>query len=255
VAGKCFVIQPFDGGEYDARYRETIKPALEEAGLSVHRIDEDPSVTLIMDEVERRIRDADVVLADITESNPNVWFELGLAMASPCEVIMIRQKGTEPHPFDVRHRRIIEYQTGAASYLEQLANEIRMTGEALLETERKIERAQALTPLERGEDDLSESDIVALCVVAEDSHPGDLGIYIVEFENSMRRRGYMKLAAVISERRLSERSLIARVADPRYENEERLLLRATKHGLDWLETNFDVLELKSDHNSEDDIPF
>jgi hypothetical protein len=39
-------MQPFDGGEFDKRFDEIYKPAIEEAGFEPYRVDRDPSTTL-----------------------------------------------------------------------------------------------------------------------------------------------------------------------------------------------------------------
>ena len=61
---RCFVIQPFDNGRFDKRYRDVFGPAIEAAGLEPYRADRDPGVSIIIEEIESRIRDADVCLAD-----------------------------------------------------------------------------------------------------------------------------------------------------------------------------------------------
>jgi hypothetical protein len=43
---RCFVIQPFDKGPYDKRYKDVQVPAITDAGLEPYRVDEDPSVTV-----------------------------------------------------------------------------------------------------------------------------------------------------------------------------------------------------------------
>lgn len=52
---------------------------------------------------------ADIILADLTEHNPNVLFELGLAIAFEKKVALIRAKGT-PQIFDVDNLlRVFDY--------------------------------------------------------------------------------------------------------------------------------------------------
>jgi len=92
---KCFLIQPFDNGPYDRRCREILKPAIIEAGLEPYRVDEDPSATILIEAIEKGIREAEVCLADITTNNPNIWYEVGFAMASGRSVVMIC---AEPRP-------------------------------------------------------------------------------------------------------------------------------------------------------------
>jgi nucleoside 2-deoxyribosyltransferase len=61
----------------------------------------------IMDQVWQGIRCADVVVADVTESNANVMIEIGMAAALGKEVIVIGENATLP--FDIRHWRKITY--------------------------------------------------------------------------------------------------------------------------------------------------
>ena len=113
---KCFVIQPFDGGDrYDKRYRDMLTPAIEQAGLQAYRVDEDPSATVLIEEIERQISDSAACLAEITTDNPNVWFELGYAIAMRKVVVMVCSHERDNFPFDVQHRSIIMYSTDSTS--------------------------------------------------------------------------------------------------------------------------------------------
>ncbi|HEY2291831.1 MAG TPA: hypothetical protein VGM86_14115, partial [Thermoanaerobaculia bacterium] len=101
----CFVIQPFDKSTFDKRYRDVFKPAIEAAGLEPYRVDEDPSVSIPMEDIERGIRNSAACLAEITTDNPNVWFELGYAIALLKEVaIACSDERKTKFPFDVQHR-------------------------------------------------------------------------------------------------------------------------------------------------------
>ena len=76
----CFVIQPFDKGKFDKRFRDVFKPAIEAAELEPYRVDRDPGVSIPIEEIESSIANSAICLADITTDNPNVWFELGYAL-------------------------------------------------------------------------------------------------------------------------------------------------------------------------------
>jgi hypothetical protein len=105
----CFVIQPFDGGRFDKRFSDVFKPAIEGAGLISYRVDQDPAVSIPIDDIEKGIRGAAVCFADITLDNPNVWFELGYALASKMEICIVCSKErVEKFPFDVQHRSIFD---------------------------------------------------------------------------------------------------------------------------------------------------
>ena len=77
-----------------------------------------------------------VVLADITEDNLNVWYELGYSRALEKPVVMIScttERGAgKPYPFDVRSRKIDEYQSGGASDNEKLRAKVTTRLQAIL---------------------------------------------------------------------------------------------------------------------------
>lgn len=77
----CFVIQPFDKGAFDKRFDEILTPAIKASGLDPYRVDRDPSASIPIESIEEGIKDATLCLADVSTDNPNVWFELGYAIA------------------------------------------------------------------------------------------------------------------------------------------------------------------------------
>ena len=123
---RCFVIQPFDGGgPYDRRYEELLVPAIEHAGLEPYRVDRDPGATVLIDQIEQGIKQACVCVADISEDNPNVWFELGYAIANNRRVVLLCSHDRNgPFPFDVQHRPIVRYKTSSPSDFSSARSEI-----------------------------------------------------------------------------------------------------------------------------------
>jgi hypothetical protein len=120
----CFVIQPFDKGPYDKRYEDILKPAITDAGLEPYRVDQDPSVTIPIEDIENHIREAEICLADISTNNPNVWYEVGFAFANGKPVVLIcAEPRAEAFPFHVRHRHIISYATQSSSDFDKLKKE------------------------------------------------------------------------------------------------------------------------------------
>lgn len=111
----CFVIQPYDGGDFDNRYDDIIKPAVEACGLEAYRVDRDPYVEIAVSVIEERIREATIIVAEISVDNPNVWFELGYAMALGKLVIMLCDNTyrNEKFPFDISHRNVLTYRSGS----------------------------------------------------------------------------------------------------------------------------------------------
>jgi hypothetical protein len=106
----CFVMMPFAdpiGGYYDSIYR----PAIEKAKLKADRADSDIYGTgKIVDQIWKGITSARVLLAELTNRNANVLYELGLAHALHKPVVLVCSKANEGDvPFDLRHVRVIYY--------------------------------------------------------------------------------------------------------------------------------------------------
>ncbi len=54
----CFVIQPFDSGKFDKRYKKTFVPAITGVGLDPYRVDQDPGADVLITSIENGIRSA-----------------------------------------------------------------------------------------------------------------------------------------------------------------------------------------------------
>jgi hypothetical protein len=104
----CFVMQPF-ASPYSGYYETLFRPAIQQAGLRPVRADDEIFGSgKIMDQVWRGIRDAEVLVAELTTRNANVYYELGLAHALGKPVVLVAAEG-EGVPFDVHHIRVIYY--------------------------------------------------------------------------------------------------------------------------------------------------
>lgn len=100
---------PFGGG-FDEIYNIFLVRALEEAGFEVSRADNINNAQNILKDIVKGIAQSDLVIADITDSNPNVYYELGLAHALGKPTILLAQE-IDDVPFDLRSYRIIPYKT------------------------------------------------------------------------------------------------------------------------------------------------
>jgi hypothetical protein len=112
---RCFVAMPFrereaarSKGFFDEVLSALIVPAAREAGFEVITANRDGS-DVIQATIVNQLLDSDMVIADLTENNPNVLFELGLRIAEDKPIALIRAKGT-PAIFDVDNMlRVFEY--------------------------------------------------------------------------------------------------------------------------------------------------
>ena len=70
------------------------------ANISVSRVDRDEISSDISESIYRSIRDADLILVDLTGSNPNVLYELGVAHSMGKRVILVADS-VDSVPFDI----------------------------------------------------------------------------------------------------------------------------------------------------------
>lgn len=103
----AFVLMPF-AEEFKDVYTYLILEELERAGYAVIRADDIKSQNNIMSDVVKGIITSDLIIADLTGSNPNVYYELGIAHALDKKVILITQEINEL-PFDLRSYRVVGY--------------------------------------------------------------------------------------------------------------------------------------------------
>lgn len=96
--------------DFDALYATCVRPAAEEAGLEVIRADEEMLGGFIQRPMYERLLLAEVVVADLTFANPNVFYELGVRHAArPWATVLICAKGQE-RPVDVSPLRSTLYE-------------------------------------------------------------------------------------------------------------------------------------------------
>lgn len=103
----CFVMMPF-GSWFDRYYHEIYVDAIKDAGFDAVRADELFSSGSVIEQIWEQIQKATVLLADLTDRNANVFYELGLAHADIKPVVFTAAK-VDDVPFDLRHLRVIIY--------------------------------------------------------------------------------------------------------------------------------------------------
>jgi guanylate kinase len=106
-SGGCFVLMPFKQ-ELRPIYEDHLVKVCKALSISVTRADQIFATGPVMDQVREQVSSARYVIADLTDNNPNVFYELGICHAIGKQVVLMTQN-TEV-PFDVRHLRHIRYQ-------------------------------------------------------------------------------------------------------------------------------------------------
>ena len=104
-----FVAMPFRDGMEDV-YHYGIQSAVREAGFLCERADLSSFVGDVMHWVQNRIRTASLVVADLTDANPNVYLEVGYAWGCGIPAVLI-VNDSDALKFDVRGQRCLVYKS------------------------------------------------------------------------------------------------------------------------------------------------
>ncbi|HET7527381.1 MAG TPA: nucleoside 2-deoxyribosyltransferase [Burkholderiaceae bacterium] len=87
------------------------------------------SSSALSDQIQAAIRRAEVVVADLTGANPNVLFEVGLALGLSKPVLLLSQTPANEVPFDLRTQQVAMYRpddpTTVRRYVELWLRDVR----------------------------------------------------------------------------------------------------------------------------------
>jgi hypothetical protein len=121
----AFVLMPFDTA-FDDVYKLGIKGAVAQFDndLFAERVDEQIYREGILDRIYRQIQIADIVIADMTGQNPNVFYEVGYAHAKGKLCILLTADAADI-PFDLKHQRHIVYGRSIVTLRRELEKELK----------------------------------------------------------------------------------------------------------------------------------
>ena len=109
---RCFVIMPFD--EKLNYVYGVIKKQLSSKGFICNRVDEIGGATPIINKILTEMLRSRYIIADLTDCNPNVFYELGIAHSLRTRqaiIIITQDEDVSKSPFDIRHWSILQYDT------------------------------------------------------------------------------------------------------------------------------------------------
>jgi hypothetical protein len=109
---KAFVVMQFSS-PYNELYEDVIKKVCKEFDLNVIRADETYGPGLILADIVKQINESRLIIAEISQSNPNVFYEVGYFHALNKPTILIAEKATKL-PFDVSPFRTLFYENTIA---------------------------------------------------------------------------------------------------------------------------------------------
>ena len=246
--GRCFVMQPFDRGAFDKRYDDIFAPAIQDAGLEPYRVDRDPGVSIPIDEIESGIRRSKLCLAEITKDNPNVWFELGFAIAVPKEVVLVcSEERTSKFPFDVQHRSIINYKTESRQDFDKLRKDISQRIKAILMKEQEIDKIAKISPVAETEG-LSQHEMVALVTVMQNIFISADGVSAYRIKEDMNLVGFTDIAVSLAMKSLSQKGMITTKTETDYNGNVFSVYFVSSKGEKWLLDNQEQLVLREEPN-------
>lgn len=128
---RAFVVMQFSSEFHDV-YQDVVKEVCRDYEVNVLRADEVNGPGLIIGDIVREIGTSQLVIADITPTNPNVYFEVGYALALGKPTILLARKGT-PLPFDVAGFRVLFYEDTIGGK-KRLEDGLRRHLDAILDT-------------------------------------------------------------------------------------------------------------------------
>ena len=126
---KCLVICPFghEGSEERKRsddiFDYLIEPVAKEKGYETKRLIDEAKPGFISGELMQRLYQADIVIADITGSNPNVFYELALRHSVARPFIHISED-TDNIPFDIAQAQVVKITRDSLGGIEKTKNNL-----------------------------------------------------------------------------------------------------------------------------------
>jgi hypothetical protein len=142
LSDTCFVIGPIGdelapiGSPDRLRYEQAvetweriIEPACTEVGLNPVRADKIAKAGEITEQVFRLVKDSDIVIADVSDANPNVMYELGLRHTLAKVTVQIGEYGKLP--FDIAVIRTLRFSRTPAGFVDARKNLVSLLATAL----------------------------------------------------------------------------------------------------------------------------
>lgn len=111
---KCFVVSPIGEEGSETRnnankvFKYIIKPVCEACGFEAIRVDQLNDAGSITQAIIKYLEEAELVIADISGHNPNVFYEIGYRARTKKPIVHLKNKA-ESIPFDVNTIRTFEY--------------------------------------------------------------------------------------------------------------------------------------------------
>lgn len=131
---KAFVIMSFSS-DFDDIYNLGIKESCKKLGIKAVRLDEQIFDEGMLEKIYEEIHSSDLIIAELSNKNSNVFYELGYAHALLKKCILLTQE-IDNIPFDLKHKRHIKYKN--LTELKPKLNKELSFYKTLIEEDKKI---------------------------------------------------------------------------------------------------------------------
>ena len=261
MSKECFVIQPISDEKFTKRFNDIYKPAIEAANLSAYRVDLAPTVKIPIEDIESRIKNAEICFADISIDNPNVWYELGYAFASSKDVVMVCDESRKDFPFDVRHKNIIRYKTESPSDFNMLKEKITEKIRAYVQSQKTTKQILE-NPIKETEG-FQPYELSLLAFIIGEQFTDEAVADIYELQKLMNKAGFNDTAFSIGLRSLKSKGYITTKLDCDLNGNEYPICSLSDLGTDFVLKNTHLFDLQQPNTRismaetkfNDDLPF
>lgn len=129
---QCFVAMPFNADHSNLLY-SALESALDQVGMVCRRADEDIRGSSVLLDVLWGLAEAELIIADLTGCNENVFYELGLAHAARSDksVVLLAQD-INTIPFDVSGLHVVHYEASIDGFSALQIDLIKMIRDSIL---------------------------------------------------------------------------------------------------------------------------
>lgn len=133
----CFVVSPIGDSGSDIRnnadklFKYIINPVCRNCNFEAIRVDQINESDSITQTIIEQLQTADLVIADISGHNPNVFYEMGYRKCTNKPIIHLKRKG-ESIPFDVNTVRTFEYDLTDLDNVEEMKERLKQTVETFV---------------------------------------------------------------------------------------------------------------------------
>lgn len=228
-------------------------------------MDRDPKVQIVIDSIEREIRESAACLAEISLDNPNVWYELGYAVACNKPIVMICcDTRTDKFPFDIHHRHVIKYGTNSPSDFIRLKKDI--TDKLAAARKGSLLSLASMSDPVAQVSGLSQVEIAVLAVMAGNLTSPLTGTHVVTLQNEVEKLGYTATGFALGLRRLLKKKFAEYKMEHGYNSDDYEVWVVSELGWDWVDAHEDLFAIRAQHRraevaavsvsiDNDEIPF